>query len=214
MPRVCTNCPSIQTVWPAWPLRLDDVINKLLKRLLVSFKPIVNSLEVMDHFNFDTWRKLDFCSRDTNTLEPTLFVPKTMLHSDFCDSCWPAFASFYRMAGSMNVEHWTEASEQICRHDLLPGLALTRCCQREENCDTESGVSMATFTCQEERETISGVWSVDTEWRSIKQGKLSRQLPDDVWLRISLTGSRFLSSRLWRHPESCSEWHIDTRIKT
>ena len=66
MPRVCTNCPSIQTVWPAWPLRLDDVINKLLKRLLVSFKPIVNSLEVMDHFNFDTWRKLDFCSRDTN----------------------------------------------------------------------------------------------------------------------------------------------------
>ena len=35
----------------AWPLRLDDVINKLLKRLLVSFKPIVNSLGLMDHFN-------------------------------------------------------------------------------------------------------------------------------------------------------------------
>ena len=35
----------------AWSLCLDDVINKLLKRLLVSFKPIVNSLGLMDHFN-------------------------------------------------------------------------------------------------------------------------------------------------------------------
>ena len=67
MPRESLYKLSFNSNCLAWPLRLDDVINKLLKRLLVSFKPIVNSLEVMDHFNFDTWRKLEFCSRDSNT---------------------------------------------------------------------------------------------------------------------------------------------------
>ena len=74
---------------------------------------------------------------------------------------------------------------------------------------------MATFTCHDQsRETISVHLYSQTRlsWRSIKsgscaEGKLSRQLPDDVRLRISLTGSRFLSSRHWRHSSSASEWH-------
>ena len=93
----------------AWSLHLDDVINKLLKRLLVSFKPIANSLEVMDHYNFDTWRKLDFCSGDRNfgtNILSYLKIPwmkwwmEYFHHQTILDpglqlpSCWPATASF------------------------------------------------------------------------------------------------------------------------
>ena len=77
----------------------------------------------------------------------------------------------------MNIE----APEQECRHDLLPGLALTRCYHREENCDTESGVSMATFTCQEQgNNQRSAECRHVLTIHKVSQGKLSRQLPDDV----------------------------------
>ena len=107
----------------AWSLHLDDVINKLLKRLLVSFKPIANSLKVMDHCNFDTWRKLDFCSGDMNigtdtfsnwnigwmeyfrhykSLLPTILDPD----SSYLHVGQPQLHFGWRDVGK--YEHWTE----------------------------------------------------------------------------------------------------------
>lgn len=214
----------------AWSLHLDDVINKLLKRLLVSFKPIANSLKVMDHYNFDTWRKLDFCSGDRNiALEPTLCpIGKTLIlifeevffllpivHNP--DSS-PSFIS-----EGWKYEHWTlnSAVKTSLRAELSPWfIALSdpdplphRDGEREENCDTESWrPSLVMIRAGKQSACVHLYSQTRLSWRSIKsgscaEGKLSRQLPDDVRLRISLTGSRFLSFRHWRHPSSASEWH-------
>ena len=175
MPRESLYKLSFNSNCLAWPLRLDDVINKLLKRLLVSFKPIVNSLKVMDHFNFDTWRKLDFCSRDTNTCRNRHFLqiyPRLLWRLSYrglCGSGDQADHSLLHFRGWQEVWTLKPLSRSVAMIYCLgwPWPAATTG-KKTVTWSQESGWRPSLVRS---RETISGVRSVDTSWRSIKSAR-------------------------------------------
>ena len=146
----------------AWSLCLDDVINKLLKRLLVSFKPIVNSLGLMDHFNCnalgenwifslrigtDTWLNLNENNFAVLSSWPRWASPGRpwlrlwMIHYKL----WVRIKIFWyfgSMAGSMNTEQncqlspwfiaWPWPATSSQGGKLWHGVLATFTCQQRE----------------------------------------------------------------------------------